>query len=978
MRFIAATVVLAVLNVGSILDGADGLPEPKPQPQATTSGQGSAGGYRAGEADESPKSGASENKDASEANEAIEQAITVFRRTTAQQGLRIDSAGVRRSSVSSGSLWHGRVYEYLRNDALDATPHEIVQNGGDQNLLRRNQYGFSLSGPVVLPKLYDGRRSTFFTFSYEATREKVGRSYLRTLPSIGQRLGDFSDLVDSAGNPILIYDPSSTRPNPAYDPTANVSETNLEYERDPFPNNLISPTRLDRTALAMAEHYPQPNTNIGPFLTNNYFTNPVATNRPAGFVSRVDQSVGDRHKVTVDMARSRGFIGEPRIYDTIANPGRPDRDFLDRHVTVTETFAVSPNAVYESSFRAYSSVVETTAASDGRNLPQELGLDGVNGSVFPMLRFNHFYGMGASRGRHHRNAHNYFQFRQLLSLHRGDHQLAFSGGVTRVQLNTLELDAPSGDLGFDDELTGLPGVTNTGSSYASYLLGLASTAVVTDQPQPSYLRRTTTYGNLRDQIELTRNLTATVNLRVDVETPHVEKYDRRSTIDLDQINSENGLPGALVFANRDGYGRGFQPVRVSIEPYLGISWSPTTDRETVVRASVRRYGYGVRLRSGAFGTQGFSAVRQPVSPNTQLAPAVVLSDGFEPLDTSLPNLDASAANGMDADLVPSTARQPQVSSATFSVEQRLPSGLILRANGRFDKGAGMLASDGVAGINRVSTDALAYRDQLNDEAFRSQLRPYPQFQQLMSNGQYPMGKYRSESGEVSLEKRMTSGLTFDASYRYRRSYDNYSSGAQDPDNRQAEWAYSRGRRPHAVSLSYLYEIPIGQGSSLLGGSGIVGKVLGGWSVSGFTSWRSGDPIMLSPQFNNTGGVVPYLRVNTVAGVDPAVESPGPEMWFNPAAFSNPADFELGNAARTYPSLSNPSWQNHDLAVSKRVPLSSEQSVELLFQTFNFINHANWNDPDAQIGTSNAPNLNAGRIIGSTGGRVMQLGARYNF
>lgn len=970
MRSIPSSVVLAVLVSASVLAGAEALPEPEPQ----RSSQGSS----PRRADDPSDKDSPEQVESDQASAAIEQAISIFRISTEKQGLRIDSQSARPSSQSSGSLWHGRVYEYIRNNALDATPHEIVQNGGDQNLLRRNQYGFSLSGPVVLPKLYDGRRSTFFTLSYEATREKVGRSYLRTVPSSSQRAGDFSDLVDSAGNPVAIYDPASTRLNPTYDPSRNVSSSNLEYQRDAFPNNQISPTQLDPTALAMAEYYPSPNTDIGPFLTNNYFANPVATNRPAGFVTRVDQSVGERHTIAVDLAHSKGFVGEPRIYDTIANPGRPDRNFLDRRLEVSETFAISANAVAETSVEMSSNLIETSADGDGRNLPEELGFNGVSGTIFPGLRFDRFYGMGTSRGRHLRNARNVYQLRQSLSLRRGDHQLSLYGRVTKDQLNTLELDAPSGYIRFNDGMTGLPGVTNTGSSYASYLLGMASTATATDQPQPSYLRRTIYNGNMRDQVELTSKLTATVNLRVDVETPHTEKYDRRSSVDLDQINPENGLPGALVFSDREGQGRAFQPIRLSIEPYLGVSWSPTSDRETVVRASVRRYGTGVPLRSGAFGTQGFSGVRQPISPNTQLMPALALSDGFEPASTPLPNLDAAAANGTDADLVLATGKQPQITAAYVSVEQRLSSGLILRANGRVEQGAGMLASDAVAGMNRISTDALAHRDQLNDESFRRELRPYPQFQRLLGNGQYPVGKFRSEIGEVSVEKRMTHGLTFDASYRFHRSYDNYSSGSQDAANRAAEWSFTRGRRPHALSLSYMYEIPIGQGSSMLGGRGLVSKMLGGWSVSGFTSWRSGDPIMLTPQFNNTGGVVPYLRVNTVAGVDPTLDSPGPSQWFNPAAFAHPGDFELGNAARTYPNLMNPSWQNHDLALSKRLPLTSEQSVELLFQTFNFINHANWNDPDATIGTAAAPNVNAGRIIGSTGGRVMQLGARYNF
>ena len=109
MRVIASIAVLAVLNVGSILVGADAPPEPTPQPRTDDAGQLPANEYGASKAEDSPKSDGSAVKESDEATEAIEQAITVFRKTTAQQGLRIDSAGARRSSVSSGSLWHGRI-----------------------------------------------------------------------------------------------------------------------------------------------------------------------------------------------------------------------------------------------------------------------------------------------------------------------------------------------------------------------------------------------------------------------------------------------------------------------------------------------------------------------------------------------------------------------------------------------------------------------------------------------------------------------------------------------------------------------------------------------------------------------------------------------------------------------------------------------------------------------------------------------------
>jgi hypothetical protein len=116
----------------------------------------------------------------------------------------------------------------------------------------------------------------------------------------------------------------------------------------------------------------------------------------------------------------------------------------------------------------------------------------------------------------------------------------------------------------------------------------------------------------------------------------------------------------------------------------------------------------------------------------------------------------------------------------------------------------------------------------------------------------------------------------------------------------------------------------------------------------------------------------------VPGVDPHVASPGPDGWYNPAAFSHPDDFSMGNGPRTHPSLRNPGNYNHDLSISKRFALDQNRSVELNASGFNWLNNAMWNDPDTAIGTADAPNLNAGKIIGSRGGRVIQIGLRLSF
>ena len=121
-----------------------------------------------------------------------------------------------------------------------------------------------------------------------------------------------------------------------------------------------------------------------------------------------------------------------------------------------------------------------------------------------------------------------------------------------------------------------------------------------------------------------------------------------------------------------------------------------------------------------------------------------------------------------------------------------------------------------------------------------------------------------------------------------------------------------------------------------------------------------------------------LTVDSVPGINPSVPDPGPNRWFNPAAFDQPPDFTLGNASRTSPTLLNPGNHNLDLSVVKRLGIGPDRSMEMTATAFNFINHGDWNNPDTAIGPASAPNVDAGRIIGSHGGRVVQLGLTFNF
>jgi hypothetical protein len=335
---------------------------------------------------------------------------------------------------------------------------------------------------------------------------------------------------------------------------------------------------------------------------------------------------------------------------------------------------------------------------------------------------------------------------------------------------------------------------------------------------------------------------------------------------------------------------------------------------------------------------------------------------------------------MVADLIDQSDRQPQTQAMSFAVERQLPAMVVATIGLYRYEGKDMLVGSEGVNINGIHLDDLIYRDQLNDEVFRRSLREYPQYAGFDVAGQWAAGRYKRDAAYLRLEKRASNGLGLSAYYEWGKQLDDYSGpyGVQDPYNRDNEWSRTAGRPPHIVSLSYQYELPLGPGKPIGSWTDWRRYMVEGWSLSGLTSLNTGDPLYLRPQFNNTGGVIDALNVNVVPGVDPRVSDPGPDMWFNPAAFAQPPDFTPGNASRTHPYLLQPGGQNHDLSLTKRFTMNADRTVELSAAAFNVVNHANWMDPDTVIGPASAPNVNAGKIIGSRGGRVIQLGFRYSF
>ena len=912
------------------------------------------------------------------AKSELQKAVEEFKIQTRSLGLRLDSTPQARQEAKGKAKWHGRVFENWRNDSLDALPHEIAQRGGDKSLLRRNQFGFNLSGPVAIPKLYRGSRGTYFSVSYEGVREGVSRSNLNTVASEPERTGDFSSVVDQAGLLLPIYDPQSTRLNPAYDLSRDVSADNLQYLRDPFPTNSIPGSRIDPIARKIVDFYPHPNASVGPFLTNNYFVVSPETNTANGMISKLDQTIRERHRATLGLSFSNGTGGSPKLFPNGANPGASDRIYHNQRGYAEHVFTISPRTVNTITLDA-STDGSSTNGGEQRNYPAELGLAGVNGTDFPVIYFDAYLNLGRGSPTTN-NVRNTFTGTESFSHRSGKHFFRVTGQWTKVQVNTYYPSYPSGEFSFGAGLTSLPGIVGTGRGFASFLLGGASSGGFTEVTSPSYFRRSSQYIGLSDQYELFKGLNITLSLGINRTTPRTEKYDRQTTADLQAINPANGRPGALIAANHNGVGRTFYPVIVHADPSISVAWSPFGSSKSVARASFGR-SYGAReIYYGQWGTQGFNIDRTYLSPNTLLTPALTLAGGIPAPAYPMPDLRPDAMNDSYVDLIDRSDNVPVYQSAGLSLERDFPGSLLLTLGAYYSGGKNLFVGDSSVNPEAIPLSALQYQDQLYDDSFRSGLRPYPQYRRFLTGGLYPAGRYQRDAAYLRLDKRTSQGLSLSFYYEFAKQMDDYSGpyGKQDFFHRESEWAMTAGANPHRITLTCMYELPIGTNKPFLAASDWRRYFFDGWSISGTSTFIGGEPVMLRPEYNYTGSVVQALRVNVVPGVDPSVANPGPDGWFNPAAFDQPADFTIGDGPRTHPQLRNPNYQNHDLSVTKRFALAPDRTLEISAVGLNFLNHANWNTPDPVIGPASAPNLNAGKIIGSRGGRVIQLGARISF
>jgi hypothetical protein len=393
-------------------------------------------------------------------------------------------------------------------------------------------------------------------------------------------------------------------------------------------------------ALNALKFYPAPNTDVGPFFRNNYFIDSPETNTANGMIGKLDQSLRERHRVTVELAFSNGTLGAATVVPHGRQSGPSNRDFQTRRGSLEYVFTASSRTVNTLTFEANSNV---SASGDTAGPDQLRRPDGPH-----RYRRRWFSGnaIGPLRG-HGAGLSLFAECAQRLHLDRWPlHQArqahaAGDGTVYRQQVNSFWPQYPAGLLSFDQGLTSLPGIVDTGDALATFLLGTPYFAEETIDTQPSYFRRSEGSLAFRDRYEAMKGLTINVGLTTHLFTPRTEKYDRQSNIDLSAINPANGLPGALVVA---GAGRFRRRVPADAgapgaQPGHRLESAGTTRRPWCGRIS-RAITRAFRSIPDSLARKGSTSMRRFFRRTAQLQPALTMRTGVP-----APALPARSAAG---------------------------------------------------------------------------------------------------------------------------------------------------------------------------------------------------------------------------------------------------------------------------------------------------------------------------------------------
>lgn len=882
-------------------------------------------------------------------------------------------------SIKSGTnKFHGTVWEFLRNDALDANNFFANRAGRKKGKFRFNQFGGTIGGPVWIPKIYDGRNKSFFFFSYEGVRRVTGIDpVFLTVPTEAQRRGDFSNLRDVNGNVIPIFDPLTTQ------------ASGSTFIRTQFANNIIPDNRISPTAKALLALVPLPNTRPSNAFTqaNNYITQEPNRLSQYQINNRYDHNLSAANNVSFRYSKNRSDNTPANLFGNDAAPNFGALTFVAHNAMAQDVHTFSPTTLL--TLRAGLSRFATDRKSPGSGDPVNMSSLGLPASLpnlaFPRFDVAGYTSIGTPTGNFIRRAVNIYTFQGSLNKISGNHDMKFGGEFRVQQQNTFQPSALSGQFTFNQGFLSGPvvGQNNTGDGIASLLLGFPASSVLSNDAAVAESRPYLAFY-VQDNYKISRKLTLNLGLRYDLHLPRTDRFDRLLNFDPTATEPTTGRAGAFRFVGRNTDNRRqFDTDTNNFGPRIGFAYQ-VNDR-TVVRGG-GSLGFISPFNEGdTISAVGLSPTFSTRGVNTQASTTVPTIGISNPFPTGLvaPLADSQGLAALVGDSGTFLDRRYPISEFynwNLGVQREFRSNLLFEIAYAGSKG-NKLSGPGID-LNALRPEFLALGDSLRDQVanpFAGRirtgplstatverqllLRAYPQF---VSIGQQGIHDYFSNyhSLLVSVQKRVSAGLSISGSYTLSKLIDNAPGSGeaggtfQNVYNRAAEKTVSGEDIPQRLVVNYLYELPFGRGKKFLS-SGPLSVILGGWEFSGISTFSKERPLAVTA----TGGsFLPGTRRPNLVG-DPNLPAGDRSFlrWFNTAAFAFPATpYALGNAPRTLPSTRRPGFQIWDFSLQKMTRLREGVNLEFRTEFFNAFNKTNFLAPNTQLGNASFGQITAAR------------------
>ncbi len=892
------------------------------------------------------------------------------------------------STKAGGNDYHGTLFHFLRNEKLDATNYAFTANRPPKDPFKWNQFGFTLSGPVSVPKLFNGRNRLFFMTNYEWFRQRRGVQAVSSVPSAAMRDGNFSELpLGTLG----VFDPRTR---------ANV---NGQIVAQPFPGNIIPANRLSAISRQLNEFLPLPNV-AGAGVRNNF---QQAQGRPINrdqFVGRFD---------FVESSNSQWFGryswgDENQLTEQLRLNGDKIVTNFNQYM-VSNTRVLSPSVVNEARF-GFTQFYNTTGPELAftRDVVGELRIPGLASGPpvqwgIPNVSLQGVYaGFGNSSEGPYENNNSFLQFVDNLSIIRGKHTLKFGGEIRQDKYNQVGNQFARGQFTFTRNATSnLAQAGVTGDPYADFLLGETFQAEAAVSIANAQFRAVSYALYFDDTWKVTPRITINMGLRYEYNPPWEDQtgtlfngivpWDARTTLAAPNVTDLSLYPFFMRQGDQRGTGTGldcYQGINlrwpninvrcdgslgnrlVSIDrndfaPRFGISWSPTD--KWVIRAGGGMF-YSQDTGNPRFDMSRNLAGRLRDNSNAQF-PNLTWTNSLAAIAGGVANVPRpyTFANPFDR-------RTPYSIQYMFNVQRELP------WNTLFEIGYLGSVSHRLEGLRAVNEAIPA--DPRVDRRAIFERSPFPNFGriQLVDNG--GNGNYHSLG--TKLTKRFSNGLTYLVSYTWAKSIDtatairNQGGDTLFPQNsycRQCERARSSHDTRHRFVTSALWDLPFGKGKALNVENGFLNTLVGGWQVGSILTIQTGFPMTITngQDASNTGAF--FDRPNS-SGRN--AQLPGdqqdPFRWFDTTQFSPNLPGTHGNVGRN--TLTAPGIFGWDFSMLKNfvMPYKDSHSLQFRFEAFNFPNHPNWGNPDGNVSSGTF-----GRITGTrTNMRNLQFALKYVF